>query len=98
MAALALELLALLRLRKLMPHRTGMFTIGGGRVGLTLVVTLPILTWAATFGLAVSAGVAKKDFILAIALGTFVWPAYRFCQRRYGGPPAIDPSTASITV
>ena len=37
---------------------------------------LPILTWAATFGLAISAGVAKRDFILAIALGICVWPAY----------------------
>ena len=52
MAALALELLALLRLRKRMPDRAGMFTIGGGRVGLALVAILPILTWAATFGLA----------------------------------------------
>lgn len=97
MAALALELFALLRLRKLMPDRTGMFTISGGRIGLALIVTLPILTWAATFGLAISAGVAKRDFILAIVLGAFVWPAYAITRRRYGGPPAIDPPPTSIT-
>jgi len=86
MAALALELFALIRLRKLMPDRAGIFTIGGGRTGLALVVVLPILTWAATFGLAISAGVAKSDFILAIALGICVWPAYAICRHRYGGP------------
>ena len=97
MAALTLEMLALIRLRQLMPDRAGMFTIGGGRVGLALVATLPILTWAATFGLAISAGVAKQDFILAIALGICVWPAYSICRRRYGGPPAIDVPPTSIT-
>ncbi len=97
MAALVLELLALLRLRKLMPDRAGMFTIGGGRIGLALVATLPILTWTATFGLAISAGVAKTDFILAIALGACVWPAYAICRHRYGGPPAIDPPPTSMT-
>jgi amino acid transporter len=96
MAALSLELFALLRLRKLMPDRAGLFTIGGGRIGLALIVTLPILTWAATFGLAISAGVAKTDFILAIVLGAFVWPAYSICRRLYGGPPAIDPPPTSI--
>ena len=97
MAALVLELLALLRMRKLMPDRAGMFTIGGGRVGLAIVATLPTLTWTATFGLAISAGVAKADFILAIALGACVWPAYAICRHRYGGPPAIDPPPTSIT-
>ncbi|HXN14195.1 MAG TPA: hypothetical protein VN865_13870, partial [Candidatus Acidoferrales bacterium] len=97
MAALALELFALVRLRQLMPDRTGMFTIGGGRIGLVLVVVLPILTWAATFGLAISAGVAKRDFILAIVLGVCVWPVYAISRRRYGGPPPIDPPPTSIT-
>jgi amino acid transporter len=97
MAALVLELIALMRLRKLMPDRTGLFTIGGGAMGLALVTMLPILTWAATFGLAISAGVAKTDFILAIALGGCVWPAYAICRRLYGGPPAIDPAPTSIT-
>jgi amino acid transporter len=96
MAALSLELFALMRLRKLMPDRTSVFTIGGGRIGLALIVALPILTWAATFGLAISAGVAKTDFILAIVLGALVWPAYTICRRLYGGPPAIDPPPTSI--
>jgi MFS-type transporter involved in bile tolerance (Atg22 family) len=74
-----------------------MFTIAGGRIGLVLVAILPLLTWAATFGLAISTGVAKRDFILAIVLGAFVWPAYAICRRRYGGPPAIDPPPTSIT-
>jgi len=97
MAALALELFALLRLRKLMPDRTAMFTIGGGRAGLALVAILPILTWAATFGLAISASDGKSDFILAIVLGAFVWPAYAICRRRYGGPPPIDVPPTSLT-
>ena len=97
MAALVLEMLALIRLRRLMPDRTGMFKIGGGRAGLALVAILPLLTWTATFGLAISAGAAKSDFILAIVLGAFVWPAYEICRRRYGGPPAIDPPPTSIT-
>ncbi len=97
MAALSLELLALMRLRKLMPDRTGMFTIAGGRPALALIVALPILTWTATFGLAISAGVAKRDFILAIVLGALVWPAYTITRHRYGGPPAIDPPPTSIT-
>ena len=96
MAALALEMLALIRLRRLMPDRTGMFTIGAGRAGLALVAILPLLTWSATFGLAISAGAAKSDFILAAALATFVWPAYELCRRLYGGPPAIDPPPTTI--
>ena len=97
MAALALEMLALLRLRQLMPNRTGMFAIGGGKLGLAFVATLPVLTWLATFGLAVSTSDGKLDFILAIALGLCVWPAYAITSRRYGGPPAIDPPPTSIT-
>jgi amino acid transporter len=97
MAALALELLALVRLRERMPDRTAIFTIGGGRAGLAIVAILPILTWAATFGLAISAGAGKADFILAIALGLCVWPAYAICRRRYGGPPPIDPPPTTVT-
>ena len=97
MAALALELFALLKLRQLMPHRAGIFTIGGGRPALALIATLPILTWTATFGLAISAGVAKKDFILAIVLSALVWPTYKITRHLYGGPPAIDPPPTSIT-
>ncbi|HYL60902.1 MAG TPA: hypothetical protein VEU51_18700, partial [Candidatus Acidoferrales bacterium] len=96
MAALVLEMIALVRLRRSMPKRDGMFTIGGGRAGLAMVATLPILTWLATFGLAVSSGGAKLDFILAVALGVGVWPAYAICRRRYGGPPRIDPPPTDI--
>jgi amino acid transporter len=96
MAALTLEMFALIRLRQMMPDRTAMFTIGGGRVGLALVATLPILTWTATFGLAISAGDGKGDFILAMVLGVCVWPAYTICKRLYGGPPAIDPPPTSM--
>ncbi len=97
MAALTLEMFALIRLRHRMPDRAGLFTILGGRPALALVVTLPILTWAATFGLAISAGVAKSDFILAIVLGALVWPAYKITRHLYGGPPGIDPPLTSIT-
>ncbi len=97
MAALTLEMAALIRLRRTMPNRTAMFTVGGGRLGLTLVAILPVLTWLATFGLAVSTSDGKLDFILAIALGLCVWPAYAICRRRYGGPPALDPPPTTIT-
>jgi amino acid transporter len=86
MAALVLEMLALIRLRQLIPNRPDTFTIGGGRLGLALVALLPILTWTATFGLAISTGNAKADFILAVALALCVWPAYALCRRLYGGP------------
>ena len=97
MAALALEMIALIRLRRLMPNREGLFTIGGGTAGLMLATALPVLTWTATFGLAISNGAGKLDFILAVALGICVWPAYVICRRRYGGPPKIDPPPTSIT-
>ncbi len=97
MAALTLEMVAMVRLRQLAPVRVGMFTVGGGRLGLAMVATLPVLTWLATFGLAVSNGGGKLDFVLAIALGLCVWPAYAICRRRYGGPPPIDPPPTSLT-
>jgi amino acid transporter len=97
MAALTLEMAALIRLRRTMPNRTGMFAIGGGRLGLVLVAILPVLTWLATFGLAISTSDGKLDFILAISLGVGVWPAYTICRRRYGGPPALDPPPTTIT-
>jgi amino acid transporter len=86
MAALVLEMLALLKLRRLRPNRDGLFVAGGGKVGLILIVTLPLVTWTATFGLAVSQGGAHIDFLIAIALGVTVMPAYAFARRRWGGP------------
>ncbi|HVN27347.1 MAG TPA: APC family permease, partial [Candidatus Binataceae bacterium] len=56
MAALALEMAALLKLRRLRPDRDGMFIVGGGAIGLYAVALLPLLTWTATFGLAISQG------------------------------------------
>jgi amino acid transporter len=89
MAALTLEMIALVRLRRIAPRREGMFTVGGGALGLGMVVVLPMVTWAATFGLAISAGSGKTDFLIAIALGFTVWPAYVVARRRYGGPPRL---------
>ena len=90
MAALALEMAALVRLRQLVPDRAGLFTVGGGRVGLMLTVILPLLTWSATFGLAVSAGDGKRDFTIALLLALAVWPAYALTRRRWGGPATIQ--------
>ncbi len=92
MAALALEMAALVRLRRLHPVRGGLFAVGGGRIGLWLTVALPILTWAATFGLAVSTGGSRTDFLVAIMLAFTVWPVYALARRRYGGPPDAAPA------
>ena len=86
MAALVLEMVALLKLRRLRPNRAGLFMVGGGRLGLYLVATLPLITWAATFGLAISQGGAHVDFLVAIVIGATVLPAYAFARRRWGGP------------
>ena len=86
MAALTLEMIALLKLRTMRPDRDGLFKVGGGRLGLCLVMALPLITWAATFGLAISEGGAHIDFLIAIAMGLTVWPAYLLARRIYGGP------------
>jgi amino acid transporter len=90
---------AMLRLRRLRPARDGKFTVGGGRMGLYLVAGLPILTWLATFGLAMSHGDGHGDFLVAIALGVTVWPAYALARRRYGGPakPAEERAATAET-
>jgi len=87
MGALALELGALLAMRRRRPVRDGLFMIGGGRTGLYLVAALPMLTWCATFGLALSQGGIKTDFIVAVALAATTYPAYALCRRLWGGPP-----------
>lgn len=86
MAALALEMAAFVRLRRLRPHRRGRFMVRGGKAGLYLVAAAPLITWLATFGLALSQGDAHRGFLVALALAAAVWPAYRFARRRYGGP------------
>jgi hypothetical protein len=54
-------------------------------------VAAPILTWVATFGLALSQDEGKGDLILAAAIALGAFPVYRILRWRYGGPP-----TASI--
>jgi amino acid transporter len=88
MGALALEMWALVRLRKLRPDRARLFVIGGGRRMLFMVVAAPIVTWLATFGLAVSHNGGARSLIVSILLAAGAWPAYAILRRRYGGPPA----------
>jgi amino acid transporter len=85
MAALALEMVAFVKLRRLYPQRERLFMVGGGKLGLYLVALMPLLTWLATFALALSKGDGRWDFLAAIALGTTVWPAYEYSRRRFGG-------------
>ncbi|MBV8357235.1 MAG: APC family permease [Deltaproteobacteria bacterium] len=85
MLALMLEMVALIRLRRLYPQRDSRFMIRGGRAAVYLVALAPLFTWFATFGLAASH--RADDLIIATALAAFVWPAYSLLRRRYGGPP-----------
>jgi amino acid transporter len=87
MGALALELSTLVVMRRKRPARDGLFVIGGGRAGLYLVAGLPMLTWCATFGLALTTGGINEDFIVAMVLGATTYPAYVLCRRLWGGPP-----------
>lgn len=87
MGALVLELAALVLMRRKRPARDGLFVIGGGWPTLYLVAALPMLTWCATFGLALTAGGIKEDFLIAVALAATTYPAYALCRRRWGGPP-----------
>jgi hypothetical protein len=87
MGALMLELSALVVMRRKRPVREGLFMIGGGSAGLCLVVGLPMLTWCATFGLALTEGGIKEDFLIAVVLATTTYPAYALCRKLWGGPP-----------
>ena len=87
MGALVLELSALVVMRRKRPARDGLFMIGGGRAGLYLVAGLPMLTWCATFGLALTQGGIKEDFVIAVVLAATTYPAYALCRRLWGGPP-----------
>jgi amino acid transporter len=94
MAGLTLELVSLIRLRKLRPLReSGLYRIGGGAVGLGLVVAAPMLTWIATFGLALESGDGFIGVILALVLLLTLVPVYLFCRRVFGGPktPSAQP-------
>jgi amino acid transporter len=87
MGALVLEMAALVRLRQIRPQRHERFVVPGGRLALAMVVAAPILTWVATFGLALSQDEGKGDLILAAALALGAFPVYRILSGRYGGPP-----------
>jgi amino acid transporter len=86
MGALVLEMWALVRLRRLRPDRAGLFVIGGGSPALIAVVAAPVVTWMATFGLAVSHNGGAGGLIVSIILAAGAWPAYWILRRRYGGP------------
>jgi amino acid transporter len=88
MGALVLEMWALVAMRRLRPLRQGSFVISGGSIGVYLVAVLPMLTWCATFGLALSQGGIKKDFIIAVAMAATTYPAYALCRSLWGGPPS----------
>jgi amino acid transporter len=88
MAALVLEMAALVRLRRLYPGRRGLFVIGAGRLGLTLTVIAPLAVWVATFGIAANGPGGKLQLGVAAVLAVAVWPVFHFCQRVFGGPHA----------
>ena len=88
MAALALEMAALVRLRRLYPGRRGLFTIGGGRLGLFLTVVAPLMVWVATFGVVANGPGGKIQLLTGAVLAAAVWPVHHLCQRYFGGPPS----------
>ena len=88
MAALMLEMAALISLRRKFARRDGLFVVRGGNPGVWLVATLPIVTWVATFGLALSRSDGRSAFLVASVLALGVWPAYALARRLYGGPSA----------
>ena len=87
MGALVLELSALVVMRRRRPLRDGLFMIGGGRAGLYLVAGLPMLTWCATFGLALAQGGIRRTSSSPSCWRATTYPAYVICRRRWGGPP-----------
>ncbi|HEX4209953.1 MAG TPA: APC family permease [Candidatus Binataceae bacterium] len=97
MGALALEMSALVRLRRTRPERGDRFVAGHGRLTLALIVAAPILTWVATFGLAISQDEGKGDMILAVVLALGAFPAYWILRRRYGGPPPLRLGERPVT-
>jgi amino acid transporter len=86
MAALVLELIALIRLRRLRPQRGALFVIGGGPAVLYGLAAAPLAAWVATFGVAVHSAGGILQLLAALLLGLAVWPAYRYCRRAFGGP------------
>jgi amino acid transporter len=90
MLALALEMVALIRLRRLHPNRDGLFVIAGGTLGLYAVVAAPLITWLATFGFAATHGGVQDGLLVALALSLAVWPVYWILRRHFGGPHDVS--------
>ncbi len=86
MSALALEMGALLKLRRTHPGHDGRLVIGRSRAALYAIVIAPMLTWTATFGLALGTENATEGFAAAIVIALAGWPVYAFLKRRYGAP------------
>ena len=86
MAALALEMWALVRFRTTHRDRDGLFVIGGGNATLFAVVSAPLITWVGTFGLLLAHGGSGRDFAIAIAASFGAAPAYLILCWCFGGP------------
>jgi amino acid transporter len=97
MGALALEMAALIRMRRMRPARDGLYVIGGGKLGLWTVALAPVLTWCATFGLAIAHGGAHVDFVVALVLAATAYPAYALCRGVWGGPAMAEDAAAALS-
>jgi amino acid transporter len=91
MTALALEMGALIRLRKLRPARGDLFQIRGGQPVLYLTAAAPLLIWLLTLGLVLSVSPNQKELLLALVLAGAGVPIYWLCRRTYGGSPSPRP-------
>jgi amino acid transporter len=89
MMALALELWALMRLRKLRPQRPGLFIIRGGEIGLYAVVIAPMLTWIATLSFAAAQSGGARDFWVGLVLAIAGVPVYLVLRRLFGGAALV---------
>ncbi len=90
MAALALEMAALVRLRRLRPLRDGLFTIGGGKAALYFTVGAPLVVWLVSLALELGGQSSRLNVMVAGALVAAAVPIYWFCKHRYGGPAKVE--------
>ncbi|HEY2664840.1 MAG TPA: hypothetical protein VGI47_10905, partial [Candidatus Binataceae bacterium] len=58
--------------------------------GLGLVVAAPLLTWIATFGLAIESADGSLGIIIALVLLLTLVPVYLFCRWVFGGPQPLS--------